>query len=157
GRVRAPGFSLAKENRRLVPGRQVPEKNPHHWLVASGEQHADAVDDAALHGLHCFTWERIVGDAADPLGELSCQSHGQFGVMPVSRTTLPHRSTSSRTCRPKASGVPVTISLPALTRVCTTSGISMILRISVFRRVTMLRGVPAGAKNPCQPSTAYSG
>src|SRR5438067_7151535 len=98
------------------------QQNAHHRLVAPGEEHADAVDNAALHGLHCFAGKRFVGDGADPLGELSCQSHGQFGVMPVSRTTLPQRSMSSRTCRPKASGVPVTISLPALTRVCTTSG-----------------------------------
>lgn len=58
---------------------------------------------------------------------------------------------------PNSSGVPPTISEPVVNRRSFTSGLSRTSAISLFRRLTIARGVPAGTNTPTMEAASYPG
>src|SRR5262249_28719797 len=88
------------------------------------------------------------GDAADDSQDL------QSALMFASWTTLAQRSTSLLRNEANCSGVPATTSTPSLPKRSLVSAEVRIFTISVFRRFTISRGVPATVRTPNQTLTS---
>src|SRR5512145_607864 len=151
-RCRAPARA---ENPRFTRGGVVAlEERLHLGLLHAGGDDGQAVRHDPARALQNLRGQIGEARAAGECREFLQITQSIFA--PETFTTSAHFFTSARIQAENSSGELPTMSAPCEVSWSRTSGIRRTRTTSVFRRATISRGVPAGARRPFQPTASKS-